>query len=92
MHDSESDTGSYFDLETGTVGSDYGSNPPTNKYIVPFDNGYYRCVMVWDFALDINVNLYVCPTEGTIAFIGDGGSMYLFQAQYENDSFATPNI
>jgi hypothetical protein len=92
IHDSESDTGCFFDLSTGTVGSDYGSNPPINKYIVPFDNGYYRCCMVYFNGLDSNINLYVCQDESTIAFIGTLGGITVFQAQLENNTSATPNI
>ena len=92
IYDSEVDTGCFFDLATGTVGSDYGSNAPINKYIVPFDNGYYRCCLVYFNDSDININLYVCQDESNIAFIGNGGSMYVFQAQLEGGTFATPNI
>jgi hypothetical protein len=92
IHDSESDTGCFFDLSTGTVGSDFGSVAPINKYIVPFDNGYYRCCMVYFNNSDSNINLYVCESESNIAFIGNGGSMYLFQAQLENNTSATANI
>ena len=92
IHDSESDTGCFFDLSTGTVGSDYGSNAPISKYIVPFDNGYYRCCMVYFNNSDSNINLYVCESESNIAFIGNGGSMYVFQAQLEGNTSATPNI
>ena len=92
IHDSESDTGSFFDLSTGTVGSDYGATAPINKFIVPFDNGYYRCCLVYFNNSDSNINLYVCQDESNIAFIGNGGSMYVFQAQLENNTYATPNI
>lgn len=92
IHDSESDTGCFFDLSTGTVGSDYGTTAPLNKFIVPFDNGYYRCCMVYFNNSDSNINLYVCQDESTIAFIGNGGSMYVFQSQLENNTYATPNI
>jgi hypothetical protein len=92
IHDSESDTGCFFDLSTGTVGSDYGTTPPINKYIVPFDNGYYRCCMVYFNNSDSNINLYVCQDESTIAFIGTLGGITVFQAQLENNTSATPNI
>lgn len=92
IHDSESDTGCFFDLSTGTVGSDYGANAPINKYIVPFDNGYYRCCMVYFNDSDSNINLYVCQDESTIAFIGTLGGITVFQAQLENNTSATPNI
>jgi hypothetical protein len=92
IHDSESDTGCFFDLSTGTVGSDFGTTAPINKYIVPFDNGYYRCCMVYFNNSDSNINLYVCQDESNIAFIGNGGSMYVFQAQLENNTSATANI
>jgi len=92
IYDSESDTGTFFDLETGTVGSDYGGNKFDIKYIVPFDNGYYRCCVSWNYPTDININLYVCESESNIAFIGNGGSINIFQAQYEEGNSATPNI
>ena len=92
IYDSESDTGTFFDLSTGTVGSDYGGNKFDVKYIVPFDNGYYRCCVSWNYPTDININLYVCESESNIAFIGNGGSMFIFQAQYEEGNSATPNI
>lgn len=92
IHDSESDTGCFFDLTTGLVGSDYGTNAPINKYIVPFDNGYYRCSMVYFNNSDSNINLYICQDESTIAFVGNGGSIYLFQGQLEDNTSSTPNI
>jgi hypothetical protein len=91
IHDSDTNTGSFFNLQTGTVGSNYG-NAPTNKYIVPCDNGYFRCCIVFNSTNNIICNLYVCKDEANIAFVGDGSSMFLFQAQYETNNFATPNI
>jgi len=93
MYDEQSDSGSFFDLETGTVGSDYGTNAPTSKYIVPFDNGYYRCIITFNSPeTEANIKFLVCANESEIAFVGNGGSMYLFQAQYEDNINATPNI
>jgi hypothetical protein len=34
----------------------------------------------------------VCESESTIAYVGNGGSMFIFQAQYEENDSATPNI
>jgi hypothetical protein len=90
-YDSITNTGCFFDLESGTVGSDYG-NAPDNKYIVPFDNGYYRCCFTFNYNDDVNIQLLPVIDESTISYIGDGGSIYVFQAQYETNNFATPNI
>jgi hypothetical protein len=90
LRDTQSNTGRYFDLTNGVIGSVQGTTPLSST-IKPLADGWYDVsITLTAPATTTSAYVYVTNADATLSHTGDGTSgVYLFMAQLEQGSVAT---
>ena len=82
---------SFFNVSNGTVTFNYNGAVGST---VPYGNGWYRCIMTATVTSTVSSYFYISNSStGVTGYTGDGTSgLYIWGAQLETGSFATPLV